>query len=243
MIFRSSIILVLAGIVCLACRLSPESRLGGECGVLMKLPEAAGEFSGKMGIVSTEERNKLPEDTEMARMEYSTAGRPLSERDAAIVSVVLAGSQRRSIHRPEVCLTGQGWTMLDARTVTIQAAPGKPLQVRDLLVEKPVTFKDGTRRNLRAHYVYWFVGADVATPSNFDRMWLSTWDCVLRNVNHRWAYPSVMAYVTESFDPKESGERRRTADETFAMIEKLIREIAPKFQKSLMEPRQLAAAR
>ncbi len=243
MIFRSSIILVLAGLVCLACRVSPESRLGDDCGVLMKLPEAAADFIGRPGLISEDEKKKLPEDTEMTRVEYSTAGRPLSERDAAVVSVVLAGSQRRSIHRPEVCLTGQGWTMLDARTAAIEIAPGKQLQVRDLLVEKPVALKDGTRRNLRAHYVYWFVGADVATPSNFDRMWLSTWDSVLRNVNHRWAYPSVMAYVTEDFDPKESGERKRTADETFAVIERLIREIAPKFQKSLMGPQQFAAAR
>jgi hypothetical protein len=41
--------------------------------------------------------------------------------------------------------------------------------VRDLAIEREVLLGDGTKLPLRAHYVYWFVGADVTTPSNLER--------------------------------------------------------------------------
>ena len=89
---------------------------------------------------------------------------------------------------------------------------------------------------MRAHYVYWFVGNDISTPSNLDRQLLSLRDSVLRNVNHRWAYPSVMARVTDNLTSQQSGERRRDDAETVKMILSLIRSLAPRFQKDLMPP-------
>jgi len=229
MISRSITILLLAAATAVTCWLSPEPRVGDDSGVVMALPEKAGVFDGKPGEVSKEERDKLPSDTEIVRMVYhSTAD------DLATASIILAGSERRSIHRPEVCLTGQGWTLLAANTIPVAIADGEEILVRDLLIEKPVTLKNGERRKAQAHYVYWFVGSDVTTPSNWTRMWLSTRDSVLRNVNHRWAYPAVMAMVTDGFKPGETTERIRTADETLALVTALIRELAPKFQKSLM---------
>lgn len=228
MIFRSLIVLVIAAAVAAACSFAPEPRAGDDCGVIMSLPERAGLFAGRPGEVSQKEKETLPPDTEIVRMEYHTA-----TNDAATASIILAGAERRSIHRPEVCLTGQGWTLLDAKTIPIEIERGEPMQVRDLLIEKPVTLESGEQRRIRAHYVYWFVGSEVTTPSHWTRMWLSTRDSIVRNVNHRWAYAAVMAVVTDGFKPGETKERARTADETLVLISALIHEIAPKFQKSL----------
>jgi hypothetical protein len=57
---------------------------------------------------------------------------------------------------------------------------------------------------------------------------------VLRNVNHRWAYPSVMARVTDNLTPQQSGERRRNDEETVQMILSLIRSLAPHLQRGEM---------
>lgn len=233
MILRSAIVLVLAVATAAACWLSPEPRMGDDCGVVMNLPERAGAFLGRPGEISKEEKDKLPSDTEIVRMIYGTA--PSAGRQQVVTaSIILSGSERRSIHRPEVCLTGQGWTLLSAKTIPVSIGPGHEMHVRDLLIEKPVSSKDGGQQMVRAHYVYWFVGSDVTTPSNWTRMWLSTRDSVLRNVNHRWAYPAMMAVVTD--DGKTGGNpgHDRSADETLTLITSLIRELAPRFQKSLM---------
>lgn len=240
MIFRSLAVLLVAGAAALCCWLSPDVRLGDDCGVVMELPAVAGRFVGQPGKVSKVESDTLPGDTEIMRMVYQTPEAP-GQRDAATVSIVLAGAQRRSIHRPEVCLTGQGWSLLHARTVPVDMGRGRTLKVRDLLIEKPVTFSDGRRRGVRAHYVYWFVGTDVTTPSHFDRVWLSTWDSVLRNVNHRWAYPSVLALITDDLEPGEMGQRKRDAEQTLEMIQSLIRELAPRFQRCFMEEDAVAS--
>jgi hypothetical protein len=105
--------------------------------------------------------------------------------------------------------------------------------VKDLLVEREMRREDGTPKMLRAHYVYWFIGTDVTTPSNAVRVWLSTWDNIARNVNHRWAYASVTAWVTDNLETRESGQRARDSEATTKLVSELIRELAPSFQKSL----------
>jgi Protein of unknown function (DUF3485) len=234
MILRSSMVLMLALATAVFCWISPEPRTGDDSGVVMSLPESAGVFAGRPGEVSQIEKDVLPSDTGIVRMEYRTTGLGGATQDLVTASIILAGSERRSIHRPEVCLTGQGWSLIEARTIPVSIAQGEDMLVRDLLIEKPVTLKTGEKRMVRAHYVYWFVGGDVTTPSHWTRMWLSARDSVLRNVNHRWAYPALMAMVTDGFKPGELNERNRTADETLTLITALIRELAPKFQKSLM---------
>lgn len=234
MILRSVIILLLAAATAIACWLSPEPRRGDDSGVVMTLPEATGLFISEPGEVTQKEKETLPSDTEIVRRVYHTSRAPAAERDFITASIILSGAERRSIHRPEVCLSGQGWTLLDAKTIPVEVSAGEELLVRDLLIEKPITLKSGEQRKIQAHYVYWFVGSDVTTPSNWTRMWLSTRDSVVRNVNHRWAYPAMMAVVTDGFKPGEITERRRNATETLTLITTLISEVAPKFQKSLM---------
>lgn len=234
-VVRVMLVPVLGLAAVFACRLTPALKQSGDSGVVMRLPGGVSRFLGEEGEMSKEEKQLLPTDTEIVRMKYRSASYGAGTRDEAEVTLVLAGAERRSIHRPEVCLTGQGWTLLGSETVEMDVGAGKKLRVKDLLIEKAVQMSGGERRAIKAHYLYWFIGTDVTTPSHFERIWLTTWDSVTRNVNHRWAYASVMALVTESFEPEEIGQRARDSEQTLAMMEDLVSDLAPKFQKDLMD--------
>jgi hypothetical protein len=223
----------------LACRLSPPLEQESDSGVVMRLPGGANRFLGESGVASEAEKALLPADTEIVRMAYRTASFGPGTQDRVEVTLVLAGAERRSIHRPEVCLTGQGWTLLGSRTLPVEISPSRVLRVKDLYLEKTVSMgPNGEMRLVRAHYMYWFVGTDVSTPSHAERIWLTTWDSVTRNLNHRWAYASVLSLVTDNLEPEESGQKRRTSEETVAMMLELIRDLVPKFQKDFMQARQ-----
>ena len=149
---------------------------------------------------------------------------------------------RRSIHRPEVCLQGQGWTILESKTRSIAMTTGRELQVRDLFIERNMRTKDGAMQPLRAHLFYWFVGSDVTTPSHAERIWLTLWDNITRRVNHRWAYVTMMAKASDNLDPTTLNERARSGEETAAMLEKFTAMLVPRFQKSFMDNTPVAAA-
>ena len=217
-----------------ACRLSPEVRAGDASGVIMELPTAMGRFLGQSLEKDAAEKALLPEDTQMLKMQYRSPGLP-EDRDLAQVTLVLAGAERRSIHRPEVCLDGQGWTLLNSTIVPVEITPGRTLQVRDLLVEREIRMPDGKTKMLRAHYIYWFIGTDVTTPSNAMRVWLSTWDNIVRNVNHRWAYASITAWVTDNLEPAESGQRQRDVEASRKLATEIVRVLVPRFQKDFAE--------
>lgn len=231
MIARAFILMVLCGMTALLCQFSPSPRGDENAGITTELPMVAGGFVGESEPPGDRERELLPADTIIVKREYRTPGRSLGNRDLAHASLVIAGNDSRSIHRPEVCLDGQGWTITDSRVREVKLLSGEVLRVRDLAIEREVLLSDGSKLPLRAHYVYWFVGADVSTPSNLERQLISLRDSVLRNVNHRWAYPSVMARVTDNLTPQQSGERLRSDAETVEMILSLIRSLAPHLQK------------
>ncbi len=227
----------LAGAMLLVCAFTPPPHGGTAAGVLMQLPDRLSIFIGKQESPGKVESDLLPTDTQFAKMVYSTDTADVSKRDVARVSIVLAGAESRSIHRPEVCLTGQGWTITGSTVTPVEISPGRILQVKDLAIEGSFVQRDGTSRQAKAHYVYWFVGTDFSTPSHFERLWHSTWDAVLRNINHRWAYVSVLAMVTDGMDVSQTGERHRTDDETKRLINWFIQRLVPEFQKDFM-PKQ-----
>ena len=230
-LLRSSITLIIAAITAALCTQLPPPTGSQDVGVVMQLPQRVGPLAGIPREPDKIEKERLPTDTSFAKMSYVTANSAPAERDIAQVSVVLAGAESRSIHRPEVCLTGQGWSIDGAKVIPVEISPGRTLFVKDLSISGTFPSNDGKARRQRAHYVYWFAGHGVTTPSHFERLWRSTWDAVLHNVNHRWAYAAVMAHVTENFDPEECGERRRTDEQTERLITFLIQNLVPQFQK------------
>ncbi len=71
------------------------------------------EWEGQAADISAIEREVLPADTGFSRKNYVSLQRP---NERVFLSIVLSGRDRTSIHRPEICLVGQGWTITQRAT-------------------------------------------------------------------------------------------------------------------------------
>ena len=227
LLWRAGVILLLALLVGLAYLFNPPLNVQAEPGVVMNLPVMIGDYYGKPGEISKVELDILPKDTEFARRYYEDGrGHQVN------CSIVLSGAEQRSIHRPEACLVGQGWTIIGQQNIPIPLLSGHPLTARQLTLERRVPTPDGGSATVRAFYDYWFVGQNVATPSEMQRVLLSNWDRVVHNRAHRWAYVSVFSLITENL--RADG---LNADQTRSLLTSFATQIVPTFQISEM-PKQ-----
>jgi len=226
---KGLIVLSLALFTITACWFVPPEQPGSETGIVMDLPDRVGPLWSFPENVSTAELAILPSDTTFARKTY---GLPISDRlDRILCSIVLSGREKRSIHRPERCLPGQGWSIRDSKVIPVELASGHPLSVTALLLDRPVTFTDGRTASLQSYYLYWYVGKEVATPYSFERVLLTNWDLVRHRRNQRWAYVIVSAYITQGFRPNG-----RDPEQTLELLKQFIRASVPSFVKSEMPP-------
>jgi EpsI family protein len=192
-----------------------------ESGIVMNLPVVVSNYLGIKEDVSEAEKVILPTDTQFAKRTYSGDG------DSINAQIVLSGAEKRSIHRPEYCLPGQGWRIKSTEVIPIPIKDGSVLKVTKLVISKPIYVGSETRE-LTSCYLYWFVGKDFSTPSHLQRQLRTTWDLVFHKINHRWAYVIVSAPVLEGL--RENGKNET---QTMDMLEKFISDLAPKIMKSL----------
>ena len=153
----------------------------------VELPAFLGtEWIGRRAEVSAVERDILPPDTGYSRRNYVAVANPAQW---VYLSVVLSGRDRTSIHRPELCLVGQGWT-IDATTGHTFARAGGP--ARDF----PATVLH-VRREVQTPrgpvvvpqlVAYWFVGGDTIVASHWRRLAVDAWNRVVHGRVDRWAY-------------------------------------------------------
>jgi hypothetical protein len=207
------------------CVTAPATVAGDSSGVTMHLPDRVLDFYGRREVASEAELRVLPDDTEFAKMLY-VSREPFAEAMSLIsCSIVLSGKDRSSIHRPQVCLDAQGWSFDSMDLVPVDLNNGEKLRVTKLALSRKEELASGRLITRRALYLYWFVGKDLAIPDSKTRVILTAWDNVFRNVNHRWAYVSVMAPITEGiqFDGKSEVE-------TQEMLEHFMQEAVPAFQ-------------
>jgi Protein of unknown function (DUF3485) len=223
-LWRSGVILLVAVFVGLAYWFNPPLNVQPQAGVVMDLPILVGDYFGKEGEITKVELDILPKDTEFARRFYDDGhGHQIN------CSIVLSGAEQRSIHRPEVCLVGQGWTITGQEDVPIPLPSGHKLVARKLSLERHLVGKNDEHITVRAFYVYWFVGQNVTTPSHFTRIFLSNWDRAVHNRAHRWAYVSLFSLVTDNL--RADG---LNPQDTQAMIVDFAGKIVPTFQISEM---------
>jgi hypothetical protein len=161
----------------------------------------------------------LPGDTSYRARSYQTPDGFWAE-----LTVVLMGSDRSSIHKPQICMTGQGWAIDGARTRVEQIPMNQPfaydLPVNKIIASKVVQDAQGRSRTLNGIYVYWFVDATHYTDNSWK--WMAWWmprDLLLNGLLERWAYISY-------FSPCLPGQE----DATFDRMKKLIALSAPEFQ-------------
>lgn len=135
--------------------------------------------------------NSLPPDTSYGLRIYTAA-----DGLQVQVNVVLMGSSRASIHKPQICMTGQGWDIDDvaSHVVTVHLDRPQPfdLPVMRLIATRQGQF-NGQTVTQRGVYVYWFVDADRFTASHQKRMLWMAQDVVFKNQLDRWAYISYFA--------------------------------------------------
>lgn len=221
-IWRSLVVLLLAGLTVMACLVGTPPAGKSEAGIRLELPDSVGTYYGTNEPVSESERVILPEDTEFAKKLYSNG-----RGDDINCQVVLAGAEKRSIHRPEMCLVGQGWTLKSGGVVTVPLSSGKTLDVMKLIIGRPVRLSNGQQKELTSIFMYWFVGKDTTTPYHMVRILKSNLDMLLHNTNHRWAYIIVSAPVLEGFVPGAKNQ-----EQTLDMLKQFIGKIFPEIDES-----------
>ncbi len=169
-------------------------RLGPDGQSPIELPMSIGvEWIGRRTEVTAIEREVLPPDTGFSRRLYvSTADR----QDQVFVSLVLSGRDRTSIHRPELCLVGQGWT-ITGRTRHVFLHPnGGDVPATLLRVQREHVDGRGERRVVPALFAYWFVGDGVMEATHGGRLWRTAVNR-LRGRTDRWAYIVAQTLVDE----------------------------------------------
>ncbi|MDX2079358.1 MAG: exosortase-associated EpsI family protein [Terrimicrobiaceae bacterium] len=221
-LIRAAIVVAVGIGVFFLCRDNPETRLASESGVVMSLPAQVGNFNGTPQEVSESERVILPGDTEFAKMLYTNFS-----GDQVNCQVVLSGGEKRSIHRPEICLPAQGWVKKSGSAIPVKLENGRTIDVMKLTIARPVEVQPGVRRELTSYFLYWFIGKGTTTAHHWQRILSSDWDRVVHGVSHRWAYVIVSAPILEGFTPGG-----KNADETLKMLTEFIGSIAPDIMKS-----------
>ncbi|QQL45628.1 exosortase-associated EpsI family protein [Sulfuriroseicoccus oceanibius] len=226
--FRLAFFVGLVGVTLGLCQMFPNAALDPAAGVVMKLPDVIPGFTSREVEMSDEEKYWLPPETSSVKRVYTPIHGETADELAfggITASIILSGGDRRSLHRPEVCMTGQGWT-IEKREVVSLETEGGPLDVMDLYLKRKMTDPDGTEWVLYANYIYWWVGKEVSTPHSWQRILTTSLNNMFFNINDRWAYPSVMVYTA-----KDAGSVGRVVARDRAL--KYIQRYAPTFQKSL----------
>jgi hypothetical protein len=225
-LWRSGVVLLLTVAVGLAYCFNPPMKVEPQAGVVMELPVLLGDYFGKQGEISPAELNGLPKDTQFARRFYDD-----DHGHQVECTIVLSGAEQRSIHRPEACMVGQGWTNVAQKEIPITLLSGRLLKVEEITLQRQVVDRDGNHLTVRAFYDYWFVGQNVSTYSEMWRVLLSNWDRVIHNRAHRWAYVSVFSLMTDNLqsDGLDAGQTR-------ALMVDFTKQIVPTFQISEMPP-------
>jgi EpsI family protein len=198
---------------------SPER---GSAGVLLaadgqnpiELPAFLGtDWIGRRSLVTPVEREILPADTGFSRKVYVSLAE--AKRDV-LLSIVLSGRDRTSIHRPELCLVGQGWTIQAAARndfrfpVQVNGATSFPATVLEIRREMAVQGKTVVVPQLAA---YWFVNSESVVATHWERLLRDAWNRVTRARADRWAYVLMQ---TDASDGKAAalGRMQRILDQT-----------------------------
>ncbi|MCS6770542.1 MAG: EpsI family protein [Kiritimatiellae bacterium] len=154
---------------------------------------------GVVGPMTSTERYLLPPDTRIDKRIYRR--RRDAAADAISAAIVFSGIHRASIHRPEVCLVGDGSTAEIIRTETrrIPLAKGQALGVSLLTVRQFGTGPDGKPVNRLSYFAYWFIGRGRETPSHVERLvWMGLER--IRGRAYPWAYVSISAALRSEGD-------------------------------------------
>jgi hypothetical protein len=202
----------------------PEGRVIGTNKV--DLPATVPGFASEEMPIAQEVLDWLPKDT--------TYGRRIYRADDGLeiqLNVVLMGTDRTSIHKPEYCLTGQGFAIDKKELLFIDVK--KPhlyrLPVVRMTLSKEFPTKEAGKVMFRALYVFWFV-ADQEVTADHNKRFLSMAGHMLRTGElQRWAYVSCLAAWQDAPGEEPSG----FAEAVYARMRDFIAATVPEFQMAV----------
>ncbi|MBN1557470.1 MAG: exosortase-associated EpsI family protein [Lentisphaerae bacterium] len=209
-VWAAALLAAAAAGVILQGRVAPDDRLG----VRLTLPDRVGAYTGAdvlfcqnpqcsesfvvaaytggactvcggpLDTMSVGEKRVLPAGTRVVRKRYTRADGP-----PVTASIVLSGSEHRSIHRPQQCLPAQGYAIEGSRVLDVPRDGRPPLRVMVLELRRR-TAGEGGAPPLYA-YAYWFAGPGEETPYHLVRLFRTARDRIVHGRAPRWAYVSA----------------------------------------------------
>ena len=184
----------------------------------ISFPETVGDFRSTLKPITKMELDWLPRDTIFGRRAYSA-----KDGFEALVTGVLMGTDRTSIHKPEFCLPSQGFRIVRSLSKEIRVDRPHPysLPVMRLDALREGKLANGQMARVGAVYVYWFVSENRLSNDHLQRMgWLAL-DLIRTGELQRWAYVGCLALC-------HPGQE----DATYVRLERLIQGIVPEFQST-----------
>jgi hypothetical protein len=228
-IIAGALLALIAGTAVLLMHMKAHQRLG-EPGIKTRsladsrnlevmLPETVPGFTSQILTNAESTLLVLPSDTSFRVRGYHADDGFFSE-----LSVVLMGADRSSLHKPQICMPSQGWTLDNslARVENVQMHQpfAYDLPINKVIGTKVITDAQGKSQKVIGIYVYWFVDANHYTANSWQ--WMAWWvprDLLLHGVLERWAYISY-------FSACLPGQEEATLDR----MKKLIATTVPEFQ-------------
>jgi hypothetical protein len=153
----------------------------------------------------------LPADTKILKSLFT---HPASG-EQLMVSLVLGGESRTSIHRPQICLVGDGREITRTRSLTVRDSSGRKMDVTMLDLLWRYQTADGRWVSHPSFYAYWFVAPNRQTARHNVRMFWMAFDRIFLGVSHRWAYIGV------------HGRRSEGSEAHFQLARSFIADLAP----------------
>jgi hypothetical protein len=188
----------------------------GSVAMNIDLPENVLDFTSERVPTDEITLNTLPKDTSFAQRRYIAP-----DSFWIHANIVLMGTDRTSLHKPEFCLPGQGWHIDNktAATIPLDGAEPYSLPVMKWVISNALQAPDGRRVEVRGIYVFWFVAHNEQTTSHWQRMWWLARDLMTTGVLQRWAY-------VRYFSVCQPGQE----DVTFERMKQFIAASVPEFQ-------------
>lgn len=184
---------------------------------------------GALSPVSLGENKLLPPDTPIFRKIYRRTGHP-----DITATVVFSGMERRSIHRPQVCLVSQGNKILDEYTGLfrdeiangVEEPHRSPLRVLQIAfqVKDPATGK--TVSQSPSVYAYWLFNPERETVHHLARFAWMLWDNCFRAYRPRWGYASISIMR----DPAAPDAWREELDDFLPLFRPVIADVREKLE-------------
>lgn len=149
------------------------------------LPERVANFTSKAMPIDDKIIDWLPKDTTYGQRFYEGP-----DGFQAQMAVVLMGTDRTSLHRPQWCLPAQGWVIEQEEQKMIPVTQPYPylLPVMMLKARQEGQLPDGRTVKRSGVYVYWFVSAEQLTAQNNEYMVSILKHLLWKGELQRWAY-------------------------------------------------------